>query len=256
MDRRIGAQLYTVRDFTKTIEEFDETCRRIRDIGYQIVQISGTNLPADEMKSILDKYRLEVVTTHRSFEGFLENLDEIIDYNQTLGCRLCGIGSLPWGIRANPTAVKQFVKDADRVSGELKQAGMLFGYHHHSFEFAKLEGVRTIDRLIEDTDPEAFRFIVDTYWLQVGGVSPADFITGLGKRAMAVHLKDLNINPEQDFAQEMAEVGQGNLDWNGILNSCQNAGVSWALVEQDVCKEDPFQSLRISYEFLKRKGYE
>ena len=256
MDRRIGAQLYTVRDFTKTIEEFDETCRRIRDIGYQIVQISGTNLPADEMKSILDKYRLEVVTTHRSFEGFLENLDEIIDYNQTLGCRLCGIGSLPWGIRANPTAVKQFVKDADRVSGELKQAGMLFGYHHHSFEFAKLEGVRTIDRLIEDTDPEAFRFIVDTYWLQVGGVSPADFITGLGKRAMAVHLKDLNINPEQDFAQEMAEVGQGNLDWNGILNSCQNAGVSWALVEQDVCKEDPFQSLRISYEFLKGKGYE
>ena len=256
MDRRIGAQLYTVRDFTKTIEEFDETCRRIRDIGYQIVQISGTNLPADEMKSILDKYRLEVVTTHRSFEGFLENLDEIIDYNQTLGCRLCGIGSLPWGIRANPTAVKQFVKDADRVSGELKQAGMLFGYHHHSFEFAKLEGVRTIDRLIEDTDPEAFRFIVDTYWLQVGGVNPADFITGLGNRAMAVHLKDLSINPEQDFAQEMAEVGQGNLDWNGILNSCQNAGVSWALVEQDVCKEDPFQSLRISYEFLKRKGYE
>lgn len=256
MDRRIGAQLYTVRDFTKTIEEFDETCRRIRDIGYQLVQISGTNLPADEMKPILDKYHLEVVTTHRSFEGFLENLDEIIDYNQTLGCRLCGIGSMPWGIRANPTAVKQFVKDADRVSRELKQAGMLFGYHHHSFEFAKLEGVRTIDRLLEDTDPEAFRFIVDTYWLQVGGVNPADFIAGLGKRAMAAHLKDLSINPEQDFAQEMAEVGQGNLDWNGILNSCQKAGVSWALVEQDVCKEDPFQSLRISYEFLKRKGYE
>ena len=73
---------------------------------------------------------------------------------------------------------------------------------------------------------------------------------------MAVHLKDLSINPEQDFAQEMAEVGQGNLDWDGILNSCQKAGVTWALVEQDVCKEDPFQSLRISYEFLKRKGYE
>lgn len=158
--------------------------------------------------------------------------------------------------RDNPTAVKQFVKDADRVSRELKQAGMLFGYHHHSFEFAKLEGVRTIDRLIEDTDPEAFRFIVDTYWLQVGGVNPADFIAGLGKRAMAVHLKDLSINPEQDFTQEMAEVGQGNLDWDGILNSCQKAGVSWALVEQDVCKDDPFQSLKVSYEFLRKKGYE
>ena len=138
MEKRIGAQLYTVRDFTKTIEDFDETCRRIHDIGYQVVQISGTNLKADEMKTVLDKYHLEVVTTHRGFEGFLENLDEIIAYNRTLGCKLCGIGSMPWGIRANPEAVNQFITDADRVSKELKQAGMLFGYHNHSFEFAKL----------------------------------------------------------------------------------------------------------------------
>ena len=256
MEKRIGAQLYTVRDFTKTIEDFDETCRRIHDIGYQIVQISGTNLKADEMKTVLDKYHLEVVTTHRGFEGFLENLDEIIAYNRTLGCKLCGIGSMPWEIRANPEAVNQFIRDADRVSKELKQAGMLFGYHHHSFEFAKLKGARIIDRLIQETDPEAFNFIVDTYWLQVGGVNPADFITGLGKRAMAIHLKDLSINPEKDFAQEMAEVGQGNLDWDGILNACQNAGAKWALVEQDTCKGDPFESLKISYEYLKDKGYE
>ena len=87
-------------------------------------------------------------------------------------------------------------------------------------------------------------------------MNPADFITGLGKRAMAIHLKDLSINPEKNFAQEMAEVGQGNLDWDGILNACQNAGAKWALVEQDTCKGDPFESLKISYEYLKDKGYE
>ena len=255
MEKRIGAQLYTVRDFMKTIEDFDRTCRRIHEIGYQIVQISGTNLKADEMKTVLDQYHLEVVTTHRSFDGFLENLDEIIAYNQKLGCKLCGIGSMPWSIRANPQAVNQFIRDADRVSGELKQAGMLFGYHHHSFEFAKLDGVRVIDRLIHETDPEAFFFILDTYWLQVGGVNAADCISGLGKRAMAVHFKDLSINPEKDFAQEMAEVGQGNLDWDGILNACQNAGAKWALVEQDTCNRDPFESLQISYEYLINKGF-
>ena len=256
MESRIGAQLYTVRDFMKTIEEFEQTCCRIHDIGYQIVQISGTNLKADEMKTILDKSHLEVVTTHRSFEGFLDNLDEIIAYNQTLGCKLCGIGSMPWEIRANPQAVNQFMKDADRVSKELKQAGMLFGYHHHSFEFAKLDGVRVMDRLIHETDPEAFFFIVDTYWLQVGGVSPADFISGLGKRAMAIHFKDLRINPEKDFAQEMAEGGEGNLDWDAIVSACQKAGTKWALVEQDTCPGDPFQSLKNSYEYLKNKGFE
>ena len=256
MENRIGAQLYTVRDFTKTIEDFDETCRRIHEIGYQIVQISGTSLKADEMKNILDNYHLQVVTTHRGFDGFLDNLDEIIAYNQTLGCRICGIGSMPWEIRANQEAVNQFIKDADRISKELKQAGMLFGYHHHSFEFAKLGGVRVIDRLIHETDPEAFNFIVDTYWLQVGGVSPADFITRLGKRTMAIHFKDLCINPARDFAQEMAEVGEGNLDWDAIISASRKAGVKWALVEQDICNRDPFQSLKISYDFLKKKGFD
>lgn len=257
MEKRIGAQLYTVRDSMKTIEDFEQTCRRIHEIGYKIVQISGTDLRADEMKSVLDQYQLEVVTSHRGFDGFLKNLDEIIEYNQTLGCKLCGIGSMPWDIRANAQAVNQFIQDADRVSKELRQAGMYFGYHHHAFEFAKLDGkVRTIDRLIYDMDPEAFYFIVDTYWLQVGGVSPADFIRKLGKRAMAIHYKDLSINPEKDFAQEMAEVGEGNLDWDAIISACQEAGTKWALVEQDVCHRDPFESLRMSYEFLTKKGFE
>lgn len=39
---RIGAQLYTVRDFCKTLEDFSETLKRIADIGYTTVQVSGT----------------------------------------------------------------------------------------------------------------------------------------------------------------------------------------------------------------------
>ena len=34
MDRRIGAQLYTVRDSIQTIEDFDKSCKKIKDIGY------------------------------------------------------------------------------------------------------------------------------------------------------------------------------------------------------------------------------
>lgn len=255
MDRRIGAQLYTVREHMQTIEGFDETCKKIKEIGYQLVQISGTPLKADEMRCVLEQYGLQVVTSHRGFDGFLENLDEIIDYNRTLGCTLCGIGSMPWGIRGNPEEINQFIKDADRVSKELKNAGMQFGYHHHAFEFARLGGARVMDRLIAETDPDAFHFIVDTYWLQVGGVNPADFIRNLGDRAEAIHFKDLSINPEKDFAQEMAEVGEGNLDWDSIIAACEAAGAKWALVEQDTCKGDPFEDLKKSYGYLKCKGF-
>ena len=51
--------------------------------------------------------------------------------------------------------------------------------------------------------------------------------------------------------QIMAEVGEGNLDWAGILAAARDAGVVWYIVEQDTCERDPFESLKISIENLK-----
>lgn len=206
------------------------------------------------MKEVLDKYGLKVVTTHRNFGDFLENLGEIMDYNRTLGCELCGVGSMPVEYR-NPADIGRFIQETNRVARELKKEGLLFGYHNHAFEFAKFDGKRMMDRLIEETDPEAVNFIVDTYWLQVGGVNPPDFIRNLGKRAMAVHFKDLIINPEKKFTQEMAEIGEGNLDWDAVISACDDAGAKWALVEQDICNRDPFESMKMSYDYLTKKGF-
>ena len=49
MDKRIGAQYYTIRDYARTLEDFEESCRKVREIGYQTVQISGTPLKASVM---------------------------------------------------------------------------------------------------------------------------------------------------------------------------------------------------------------
>ena len=47
------------------------------------------------MRPILDEYGLRVVTTHRNFNDFTKDIDEIIDYNKTLGCDLFGVGIMP-----------------------------------------------------------------------------------------------------------------------------------------------------------------
>ena len=255
MDRKIGAQYYTLRDYAKTIEDFDDTCRKVSEMGYKIVQISGTPLGAAEMKEVLDKYDLKVVVTHRNFNDFKNNLDEIIEYNKTLGCYLCGVGAMPGEARESVEGLDQFIKDANEISAKLKKEGLYFGYHNHHFEFAKLDGKLIMDRLINETNPDEFMFIVDTYWLQFGGVNPVDFIKKLGKRAMMVHFKDYHINTEKNFTVEMCEVGEGNLNWDEIICACDEAGAQYALVEQDICNRNPFESLKMSYDFLKSKGF-
>ena len=54
--------------------------------------------------------------------------------------------------------------------------------------------------------------------------------------------------------QIITEVGQGNLNWERILSVCDQS--EFALVEQDICPGDPFESLKISYDFLHGMGYE
>lgn len=253
MDRRIGAQFYTVCDFTETIEDFDITCRKIKEIGYRIVQISGTPLKADEMKSVLDQYGLQVVTTHKDVDTFFYDLDAIVEYNRVLGSQLCGLGYLPPEWCQTEEKLDLFIREVNRVAKALRQEDLYFGYHNHAHEFAKIGGKRIMDRLLRETDPEAVKLIVDTYWLQIGGMNPETFIRQQGDRIWAAHFKDLAM--DLDNTPKMAEIGEGNLNWDGIIAACEEAGVKWALVEQDTCERDPFESLKMSYDFLTTKGF-
>jgi sugar phosphate isomerase/epimerase len=257
MDKRIGAQYYTIREHTKTVEDFDASCKKIAEIGYKLVQISGTPLAAADMRPILDKYGLQCVTTHKGFNDFLTDIDGVIEYNKTLGCDLCGVGMMPESYFADGESVTKFIEECKGICAKLKEAGMYFGYHNHSFEFIKYDGKTIYDRLIEETDPEVFNFIVDTYWVQVGGKNPAEHIERLGKRAMAIHFKDLCIEKGSWTTPKMSHVGVGSLDWDGIIAACEKAGCRWALVEQDGnhIDGDPFKALALSYNYLTTKGF-
>ena len=39
---KLGAQLYTVHDYTKNLKDFEESLKKISEIGYEYVQVSGT----------------------------------------------------------------------------------------------------------------------------------------------------------------------------------------------------------------------
>ena len=253
MDKRIGAQFYTLREFIQTVEGFEETCRKVSEMGYKIVQISGTSLKASDMKPVLDKYGLEVMLTHRQWNDFRENLEDVIEYNRTLGSKLCGLGMMPFNFAETSENLSRFISEANAVAKKLRAEGLYFGYHNHAFEFSKLDGRYVMDRLVEETDPEEFKLIVDVYWLWVGGADPAQFIRKYGNRIMAIHFKDLKVNFNN--TTEMAEIGVGNLNWDDIIAACEESGAKWAFVEQDTCRTDPFECMKTSYDYLVGKGF-
>jgi len=257
MNRSLGAQYYTIRECVSDIESFDVACKKVSDIGYKIVQISNMPLQAKEMREILDKYGLKVVVSHRKFADFMSNLDEVIDYNKTLGCDICGVGMTPYEYVESNDTVTNYIREVNKICDVLKSEKMFFGCHNHTMEFAKFEGKVVMDRFIEEINPEVFSLIADTYWLQLGGHTPHEWIRKMGKRAKIVHFKDLKINPQEYKVPLITEVGNGNLYWDEIIKACDDAGVEWAIVEQDRnhIDDDPFKALKVSYDFLKSKGF-
>ena len=47
--------------------------------------------------------------------------------------------------------------------------------------------------------------------------------------------------------QVMAEVGEGNMNFDRIVDACLKCGIKYHMVEQDIVPADPFESLAISY---------
>ena len=62
---QIGAQFYTIRDFCKTTEDLALSLKKIADIGYTTVQLSGTcAYDPNWMAQQLKQNGLKCVITH------------------------------------------------------------------------------------------------------------------------------------------------------------------------------------------------
>ena len=251
----LAAQLYTVREFTQTAEGLASSLRRIQAIGYKAVQVSGIGpIPSAEVKQMTDDLGLSICITHTPYAILWHAPDEVIAQHHLWNCKHVAIGSMPQEYRAEGEAgIRRFATEASAVGETLAKAGLTFSYHNHSFEFVRY-GQRTgLDLLYAEADPRYLRAEIDTYWVQHGGGDPAAWVRKVAGRMPVVHLKDMVI---VDGQQTMAEVGEGNLNWPAILQACREAQVEWYAVEQDVCRVDPFESLKISYTNLKAMGLE
>ena len=254
----VAAQMYTCREFCETPKAIAESCRKVAQIGYQAIQSSGMGrvepISAKELRGICDGEGLTICATHIGFEQMRDNPEQVIEDHQTMGCKWAGIGGAPGYARENEASWVAFAKEASAVAHKLAEGGIGFIYHNHSQEFAKVGSRTVMQILFEDSDPETFMFEPDTYWVQHGGASPVAWLNKLSGRCPVVHLKDFAITA--DRKQFYTEIGEGNLDWPGIMAACDALGVEWMPVEQDTCPGDPFDSLRISYENLSSWGYE
>jgi sugar phosphate isomerase/epimerase len=254
MASKIAAQMYTVRDFCQTPPDIVDTLRKIAKIGYTSVQLSALG-PMDphELRRACDDLGLTICSTHRSFDDLRDQTEEEIELHHIYGCKYPGVGGRSAAYYDGAEGYHRFAQDASAVAAKLAAAGLTFVYHNHSQEFARYGKQTGMDILFEETTAD-FTFELDTYWVAHGGASPVAWINRTAGRAKVIHFKDMAITEKRE--QFYCEVGEGNLDWPGILAACEAAQIEWYIVEQDTCEGSPFDALALSFANLKAMGVE
>lgn len=243
---KIGAQMYTVHDHTKTLDGFSESLKKIADIGYTTVQVSGTcPYEGDWLAEQLKATGLSCVITHSDRELIASETEAVIAKHDLFGCNGIGIGGF-----FQMDEYDNFVLRFKPVGKKIADSGKFFSYHNHAHEFGRApDGKIYMQKLVEDFTSEEMKFTLDTYWVQAGGGDPIQWIRDLEGRVPCIHFKDMG------YDRLMLPVGEGNMNFDGIIKACLDTGVEYALVEQDNCNgEDPFDCLARSYRYLKAQG--
>ena len=244
---KLGAQFYSIRDNTQTPEDLLRTFKSIKEIGYEIAQMSAIcDIDPELLKSYSEEALLPITCTHSPFDRIINDTDALINDHKTYGCPTIGLGYMPNEYHGE--RIHEFIEAIREPLKKIKAAGLNFAYHNHAFEFEKVDGKIIFDMLIDEL-PD-LDFIIDTYWVKYAGYDVLDYIKRIGAaRIKNVHLKDMKTELQGDICP----CGEGITDFAPIIRLCDEMGIENALVEQDNAPDsgDSIAEMRKSYDNLK-----
>lgn len=228
--RPIAVQMYTLRN----IASLDQQLKIVHDAGIHAVETVGTqNVSAAELRKLLDKYSIKVVSTHAQLSDLRGDLDKVVAFNQSIGNTTLVVPYLKKEER--PTDAAGWIalgKELGAISNKVRAKGMTLAYHNHDFEIVDFNGKTGLELMFEGAGPK-LEAELDLAWIARAGYDPAALLGKFRGRVFAVHAKDNAPAGQAKDEDGFAAVGKGVLNWNAILPAAASAGVQWYIIEHD-----------------------
>jgi sugar phosphate isomerase/epimerase len=249
----VGVQLYTVREQAE--QDLPGTLAHIAMIGYNEVETYWNvyTHPANKLRKMIVDNGLTVPSGHFNYDG----LDTKFEYAKELGVKYMICPMLPKDMWTSADGFKKAADQFNKWGAQVNSMDMQFGFHNHNYEFQKFGNTTGFDILTTNTDPKLVCLEMDCYWMTQAGQDPVAMMKKFGNRIQLLHLKDRQpgfptsqtLGPD---AEHITEVGSGTIHWREVIETAQQIGVKHYFVERDNGSTPPFESLRISYNYLSK----
>ncbi len=267
----VAVQLYSVRDEME--QDFYGTIKAMKELGYDGVEFAGLfgEEPA-KIKAFCEEIGITPISAHVPYYDMLEDPEKVIADYAEIGCKYVVVPYLTEECRPGTDGFAATVEGIRKIGEAAKKLGIQLLYHNHDFEFVKIGEEYALDVLYSTIPEDLLKTEIDTCWVNVAGVNPAEYVVKYSGRSPVVHLKDFKktgsgqgkmyalIGIEEEETEENEEgsfsfmpVGYGMQDMPAILAACEDAGAEWVVVEQDDPAEGDtrMNSVKLSREYLK-----
>ena len=263
----IGLQLYSVREMIA--KDYEGTLKHVAALGYKDVEAAGYfGHTKEQVRQAMQAAGLNLVSAHYSLPDLNRDLEQTIAFNKELGVKyiICSFPGIKDPSRLKDkkfsTIVQSFTMEdyrwnADqfnKIGAKVKAAGMRFGYHNHTMEFGKQDGVIPFDEMIRLTDPSLVTFEMDCGWVTVGGGDPAHYLREYPTRISMLHIKDFKHTdkPASVIAPPPpAELGTGTVNFRAIFEAANTANIKHYFVEQEGFDMPAWDALKIDADYMK-----
>ena len=270
----MGFQLYGVRE--QASKDLDGTLKQVAAIGYKRVELcsfpayanSGFGPLADmkptDIRKAVEGAGLRGESCHFHFDQFEDaRIQQTIDYAHGLGLRFMMLSSPRQGAQNANVGMDEWKFNFDffnKAGAKVKKAGMRFGYHNHSNEWKKIDGVLVYDEMLRDVDPAFVQLQMDLGGVVSSGYDPVAYLSNNPGRFCSLHVKDGRPRPA-DAPPPNAKgpqagsgspiVGKGPSTRKKLFPAAKKGGIKNYFVEMEVRPpQDPFEALRASYAYL------
>ncbi len=248
---RFGVQTFTIRKYQK--KDLESSYLPLINMGIfdlEIARIKFTRENALKIKELSDKYGIRVVSVQVKPKEVFGDVSGITEFCKTTGCKNVVISMLPFEcILGKEEKFYSFVDSLDKQFEIYEEQGITLAYHHHNWEYIRLSNGKTrMDEILSKT--QKIKFVHDTYWTARSGVDPTKQIKEFGDRLLGIHLRDLAFKKKGiDVVAHDTAVGDGVIDFAGVLSCAQEVGCEYMVIEQKT--DSPYLEIEKSYNHLK-----
>lgn len=226
-----------------------DTLKKISDIGYKGIEPTAESpIPLNEYVKVLKDLDLAVTSTHVVLSEIEDDFNRVLEFNQAVGCKNIVVPCLDEE-KPDEEYFHKFAYRLDKAGEKCRENGIKLCFHNHHIEFEKYNGKYGWDIIFDETSEKNVYAELDTCWATYAGVDAAEYVKKYRSRLPLIHFKDLD-----SVERDVIEIGRGVVDFKAVMNAVDPEVLEWILVEQDSSKLPPFESLKVSFDNLKKIG--